>query len=373
MFSKNDKINIIEENNSVNEITETLTFSQKLDEFRKKIRKFKRENKLKIRIVATLIILVFAFALYENYYGVTVKIYTPENKVKEVSFLYSPTVIEALAKANIQLEPHDSIDPSSDTKLLNGETITLMRAKEITVNSEGRSVSLTTGLVDAREILKQAGFNISDEKISLENLGTKEEPKYYSLLENEKIYYTDVPIAFSTSYTEDSSLAGGQTKVTTPGENGSKRVVQKISMDENGNEIKRETLFEQVVKEPTTQIIAAGKNSIIQTSGGTKIYRQKLTVTATGYCPCMICCGKTNGITASGAYARANYTIATSSSYSFGTKFYIPYFENNGNGGVFEVQDRGGAIQGNKIDIYFNTHQEALNFGRRNITVYVLE
>lgn len=85
------------------------------------------------------------------------------------------------------------------------------------------------------------------------------------------------------------------------------------------------------------------------------------------YCACMQCCGKTNGITASGTQATANRTIAASSTYAFGTKIEIEGM------GTYVVEDRGGAITGNKIDIYFATHQEALNFGRRQLKIKVVE
>lgn len=84
------------------------------------------------------------------------------------------------------------------------------------------------------------------------------------------------------------------------------------------------------------------------------------------YCPCAKCCGKTNGITASGVRASANHTIAASSAYSFGTKIEIEGL------GIFTVEDRGGAIQGNKIDVFFNSHQEALNFGRKQLRIRVV-
>ena len=85
----------------------------------------------------------------------------------------------------------------------------------------------------------------------------------------------------------------------------------------------------------------------------------------TAYCPCVKCCGKSDGITASGVKATEGVTIATDKSIPFGTKVYID--------GVGEriVQDRGGAIKGNQIDLYFDSHQEALNFGRqiRQVTI----
>ena len=85
------------------------------------------------------------------------------------------------------------------------------------------------------------------------------------------------------------------------------------------------------------------------------------------YCACVKCCGKTNGITASGAKATANHTIAAPSTYKFGTKIEIAGM------GIYTVEDRGGAITGNKLDIYFNSHSEALKFGRRNLQIRVVE
>lgn len=77
------------------------------------------------------------------------------------------------------------------------------------------------------------------------------------------------------------------------------------------------------------------------------------------------------GITASGARASAWCTVAAGKGYPIGTIIYIPYFANKPNGGWFVVQDRGGAISNNKLDIYFNTYNECINFGRRNLECYI--
>lgn len=86
----------------------------------------------------------------------------------------------------------------------------------------------------------------------------------------------------------------------------------------------------------------------------------------TAYCPCVKCCGKSDGITASGVKAVEGVTVAMNKSIPFGTKIYID--------GVGEriVQDRGGAIKGNRIDLYFSDHQSALNFGRQTKQVTIL-
>lgn len=97
--------------------------------------------------------------------------------------------------------------------------------------------------------------------------------------------------------------------------------------------------------------------------------------TATAYCPCEKCCGnwaknRPNGIvyTASGAKAKEGVTIAADwSVYPPGTILYIEGL------GERIVQDKGGAIKGQKIDVYFNKHQDALKFGRKKIKMYVVE
>ena len=72
----------------------------------------------------------------------------------------------------------------------------------------------------------------------------------------------------------------------------------------------------------------------------------------TGYDLCYSCCGKTDGVTASGAYATVGRTIAASSEFAFGTRLYID--------GIGErvVEDRGGAIGGGRIDVLCNNHDE---------------
>lgn len=87
--------------------------------------------------------------------------------------------------------------------------------------------------------------------------------------------------------------------------------------------------------------------------------------TLTSYCPCASCCGKSNGLTASGVRATANHTIAADKRFPFGTKLMI-------NGTIYTVEDHGGAVYGNHIDVFYNTHSEALNAGTTSAMVYLI-
>ena len=85
----------------------------------------------------------------------------------------------------------------------------------------------------------------------------------------------------------------------------------------------------------------------------------------TAYCPGECCCGEyADGYTADGTVA-VGPIIAADPMYEFGTRMIVPGY------GEAEVRDRGGAIKGNKLDMLFLTHQEALDWGVRELEVKV--
>ena len=84
----------------------------------------------------------------------------------------------------------------------------------------------------------------------------------------------------------------------------------------------------------------------------------------THYCNCSTCCGKwAGGGTASGTMPTANRTIATGSEFAFGTQLMI-------NGIVYTVEDRG--VGNGCIDIYCDSHSEALSRGMYYTDVYII-
>ena len=107
----------------------------------------------------------------------------------------------------------------------------------------------------------------------------------------------------------------------------------------------------------------------------------------TGYCKCGECCGwhrnwffrpvfsagankgkrKPVGVTASGTRAKPGTVAADTSRYPFGTVMYIPGY------GYGRVEDRGGKVKGEHIDLYFRSHRQALNWGVKNLRVKVWE
>ena len=108
-------------------------------------------------------------------------------------------------------------------------------------------------------------------------------------------------------------------------------------------------------------------------------------LTTTAYCDCGKCCGwkrnwygrpvvaggpmkghpKKVGLTASGSKARQGTIAADTSFFPFGTVMYIEGY------GYGRVEDRGGAIKGDRLDLFFETHKRALEWGRRTVPVMI--
>lgn len=108
---------------------------------------------------------------------------------------------------------------------------------------------------------------------------------------------------------------------------------------------------------PTETLVAAEKS-----------YQSLGTFEITGYCSCDACCGvKAAKLTKSETVPRASHTVAADLEVlPMGTRIMI-------DGVIYQVEDTGKAIRGRVVDIFFDTHQEALEFGRQEKTVYLVK
>lgn len=120
-----------------------------------------------------------------------------------------------------------------------------------------------------------------------------------------------------------------------------------------------------VTETETTTVIETTTEPIETTT--TEPPTKTMLVEATAYCSCDKCCGQyADGITASGTVATAGRTIAVDPRHiPLGASVII-------NGMKYIAEDIGGAIKGNRIDIYFDSHEDALKWGRQQIKVEVL-
>lgn len=223
------------------------------------------------------------------------------------------------------------------------------------------------------------------ESVSIEQLLSNYTPVIEKIVtESEEIPFETVDKKGKVIDTEKS---GKKYTTTRAGKVGERRKTYKIKY-QNDQEIERTQISDEIVKEPSNEIVTETIKYVNATklNGKTTVSATQLAKMVEGIEPIKktlntsaytaSTCDKspsspTYGITASGARATAWYTVAAGSAYPMGTIIYIPYFANKPNGGWFVVQDRGGAIKNNKLDVYMNTYSECVSFGRRNLECYI--
>lgn len=254
-------------------------------------------------------------------------------------------VSEVLEENNIILEDNQKTIPDLDSEISAGDTI---------------------------KITDKSYSEVQIAEISEEGVETSLD----QLLENyapvtEKIVVEQVAIPYETVTKNTNSSDSGDTtnKVLQQGKDGLKEITYKVKY-QNDVEIEKTVISEIVITEPVDKIVQVQKK---QTSRASTLPRTSTTSAIggttykiTAYCSCSKCCGKTSGRTASGTTATPGKTVAASSKFAFGTKLNI-------GGHIYTVEDRGGAINGNKIDIYVSSHAEALQWGVKYLPVSVVQ
>ena len=301
---------------------------------------------MKIIGVSLIFILIFGVSVMATEIDIRSVEITMSNGYKMTVVTSKTNISEILEDNNIVIEEDERVSPDLDSEIGEDNKIVISNKSEQEVQIAKISESGIETTLD--EILKS--YTPIIEKI---------------VVEQEAIPYETI--------TKDASEGASDTKnkVIQQGEDGIKEITYKIKY-QNDEEIERTKLSEQVVKEPVDKIVQVQKN--VTTSRGS-ISRETTTTTTgttkifkiTAYCSCSKCCGKyASGYTSSGTKATAGRTVAASSQFAFGTKLII-------NGKEYTVEDRGGAITGNKIDIYMNTHTEALAWGVKYLPVQVVE
>ncbi len=317
----------------------------------------------RIIFIATVILLFFGVGVLAGNFKTINNIKIAFSSKHEMNVITTKsTVGEVLKENHIELLEDEIVIPSLETNLKENTTIKILKKSEMN--------TIAT--------LAAKGENIPLEELLNE----------YSPI-TEKIVVEKVEIPYET-ITKDSSngKTDANSKVIQDGENGIQEVTYKVKY-QNEVEIEREVLSSKVIKEPINKIIQVQGKASVTSRGEERSNTQQVTLTGgladqvagitptvvtlntSAYCACSKCCGSSTGLTASGERASAWHTVAAGSKYPMGTIIYIPALSEKANGGWFVVQDRGGAISNNKLDIFVGSHNEALQFGRKNLECYI--
>ncbi|MCY6484917.1 ubiquitin-like domain-containing protein [Clostridium aestuarii] len=329
-------------------------------------------NGPKVFFIAMLLVMCIITGIYGMEKNINIVIDGKEMCV----ITYRSTVNDILKNSNIALGPKDVVEPSLKSRIKSGDTIKIEKAIDIELQMDGKTQTVATTADNVGEMLKAEGITLGQEdrvqplreeeikdglKIMVTRVNTTMEKKVQS-------------IEFSTEIKKDGNLNQGVKKIIKEGTEGQKEIIEKI-VYENGKEVTREVVEEKITKQPTNKVVAMGTLNTLNLSRGSINYTKKIRMRATAYTASFKDTGKRPGdkyfaITASGTKVKRNpngySTVAVDPRViPLGTKVYVEGY------GYAIAEDTGGAIKGNRIDLYFNTDRDVDKFGVRYLNVYV--
>lgn len=227
--------------------------------------------------------------------------------------------------------------------------------KDITVTVNGKTAQYKTTKNSVQEILD--GWNVKldkedkvlpGKKLQLKD-GDSVEIKLYEVVKETESEAID----FKKKTEYSSELLEGKKKIKTEGVKGEDKVTYEVSYL-GGEEQSRKEIDRETVKKPVTEVTLEGT---AVSYNGVK-YSRKIYVVSTGYT-------HTGNRTATGTYPKRGTMAVDRSVIPMGSYGYVPGY------GSVHAEDTGGAINGNRIDLFFESRGQAISWGRRTVELYI--
>lgn len=248
------------------------------------------------------------------------------------------------------------------------------------IDNNGVVKTYKTSCKTVKELLSDLKIKVDDDDIVIPDLDTelKSEGKISIIKVDVKVIEKEVEAPFKTIKKKNKELTHKQSKILIQGVNGKNKV--KCKEYYAGDKlIKEEVIHVESLVKPIDQVFEEGTKDVFTNDRGDFTARKAIKMVATAYEAGPRSTGKRPGdkgygITASGARAKRGTVAVDPRVIPLGTKLYIKSLTPGVPDYGFAIaQDTGGAIKGNKIDLFMDTVWECLQFGRRPVMVYILK
>lgn len=292
----------------------------------------------------------------------------------------------------------DSFETSAEYHLVSGEllvtnikdfsvSVDVIDAKSVTIRqgSEETTVKLAKGTV--ADALALAGIEtdgtqivspISNTVINDDMTVTIKRVTYEEKTEVQKL-------EFKTIKKETDTLDAGETEVHQKGKNGEKQIIKEIKYID-GEKISEEVIETKTTKESVDEIVYVGTkednsasasassgttssgNTFTDHNGATVAFKQVISGSGTAYT------APAGALTATGVAAYHGGVAVNPNIIPYGSKLYITSTDGSVVYGYATAVDTGGALMDGSaiVDCFYNSYDECVSFGRRNVNVYIL-
>jgi uncharacterized protein YabE (DUF348 family) len=286
---------------------------------------------------------------------------------------FKNTVEDALNDIAIEVGPYDKMSISMTEKLKDGLSISIQRAKKISIKTKDNSIFIFSTADTVENVLKEAEILIGSKDRVEPGMSSKlqQDMQINVIRVEEKLASEKVQIEFANEVKKIDSLAKGLVNVVQKGQQGQKEVTIK-TVYEDGKEVSKKIVSEKIIKKPVNGIIEEGVKTTLVTSRGQINFTRVINMSSTAYDASFESCGKTPdhpqyGITYSGVKVRPGIVAVDPRVIPLGTWLYVEGY------GEALAADIGGAIKGNRIDLFYESSKVVDRYGRKSVKVYVLD
>ncbi len=309
------------------------------------------------------------------------------------------TVAEAVEAAGITLSGAETVTPDLDSVVTAGTVIEIVADSYVILTADGETREIATKAKTVGDFLSEAGVTLS--KHDILNCDKSEEIYDNIQITVQRVEYKEevrteyIDYDFITEETDDMYL--GVTSVERYGEEGEKEVTYKCKFVD-GELVSEELIKEKTVKEPVDQLElvgtyvepeydepdydydygydednsyappAAGAGTFTDHNGNKVSYTNVLTGSATAYY------AAEGSHTATGVPVHVGGVAVNPNIIPYGTELYIVSSDGYMVYGYATAVDTGGALMSGEalVDVFYPTYNECVNWGRRDVTVYIL-
>jgi len=274
---------------------------------------------------------------------------------------FSRTVGGFVKSQNIVLLEKDEVSPSLETPLRNGMVITISRAADLVIAVDGCDIPARTMCRKVEDVLLEYGISLGPEDEVEPAKDAPVSPGLTIKVARVKVedQVSDVPIDYETIRQYTTTLPGGASRVAQEGKEGTERQTWRVTY-KDGNEVDRQLVSRELIEPATDKIVVIGSTMVVSRGGDNIRYSRVLDMLASGYT-------YTGYNTASGVAPGYGVAAVDTSRIPMGTRLYVDGY------GYATALDRGSAIKGNRIDLFFESNSEAISWGLRWVKVYVLD
>lgn len=296
----------------------------------------------------------------------------------QVVHLAKGTVTDALKKAEITLAEDEISVPAPDSKITGDTEINIYKTKTVSVTADGKTKDVKLALVNVYDALNYAGYEVDDDDI-LSTSHSDDVENINSVTIKRVTYKTESTkekIAYDTVKKNSDKVELGETKVKTKGKDGEKIVTREVKYID-GKKSSDKVVAEKRIKEPVDKVVlvgtkgaatSGGAGTFTDSNGATVAYSQMLTGSGTAYT------APAGAGTATGVPAYHGGVAVNPNIIPYGSKLYIVSTDGSFVYGYATAVDTGGALMDGSaiVDCFYNTYDECVNFGRRDVNVYVI-